>query len=1036
MLIPPYFENLHILHENTLPSRAYYIPSSQKRDDLVRHRESSDRILMLTGLWKFRYYKSIHDLTDPFFDPHASSPAAYDQIPVPGVWQNFGYDSHQYTNVKYPFPRDPPYVPVDNPCGAYLLDFEYHQDSEAPRAYLNFEGVDSCFYLWLNGTYIGYSQVSHSTSEFDVTDYLQEGSNHLAVLVLKWCDGSYLEDQDKFRTSGIFRDVYILRRPEAMVFDYFVTARPEEDHGVITVWARYLDKEIPVRLSVCGSLSSDVLASAWLQPGSSHADYTHQAVLRIPHPRLWNPEDPNLYLLFLESESEVITERVGIREIRIINQVVTVNGTPVKFRGVNRHDSDPVTGPAVGLAQMERDLKMIKKHNFNAIRSSHYPNVPYFYELCDEYGFFVMDEADNESHGTQSQYLKDSTWETQRHFWNQRIADNPDFTEATMDRTRRCVHRDKNRPSIAIWSMGNECAYGCTFEQALRWTKAFDPGRLTHYESALYTDKSRRFDYSDIDIYSRMYPSMEDIRNYVESDPDKPFLMVEYAHAMGNGPGDLEDYFTWIQNYDVMCGGFVWEWCDHAVYKGQTEDGRDIYYYGGDHGETVHDGNFCMDGLVYPDRRPHTGLLEYKNVHRPARVTGYDPDSGELTLTSYMDFTDLRDYLCLVYQLSCDGEVTMQGSMELADPVPPHGQGKIRLKLPVPQKGTCFLKLIYCRKSAQVPEPGDDRQGGLEITSESVLGFDTIRLENEDGRNQKALTLWNSPPETGKKELSVVSNGRYLTIEGEDFSYVYDSLTGQFCQMTVDGTPLLTRPSQINIWRAPTDNDRKLKLKWFDARYHQAHTRAYETWYEVQQKDKAGTVVIHSKMAVLSATIQRILNLEVSWTIFQGGRIDGVLNAKKDREFPELPRFGLRFFLNQDFEQVVYCGMGPLEAYEDKCRAASYGLYSSTVSLLHEDYLKPQENGSHGGCDYVMLRNKTHTFLAAGETPFSFNASHYTQEELTRKLHSYELVPSDSTVLCLDYRQNGIGSNSCGPELSEDYRFDEEQFTFRIHILP
>ncbi len=1048
MIIPKHFENLDILHENTMENRSYYIPASRPMSDLVKHREHSDRIQILNGLWKFKYYDSVYDLEEKFYEIADDSLLDdYDQIPVPGVWQNFGYDSHQYTNVRYPFPIDPPYVPIDNPCGAYIHDFDYRKDPEAPRAYLNFEGVDSCFYVWINGTYVGYSQVSHSTSEFDVTSFLKEGRNRMAVLVLKWCDGSYLEDQDKFRYSGIFRDVYLLKRPRQAVFDYFTTTELHGDHAVVQILAKFLDgsednkSQIPVHVLIRSDWDCENVAQGELifrdsqDPQRSHPDYTHQAMLTIPSPSLWNPEQPRLYYLFLQTESEVITDRVGLREIHVEHQTVMVNGTPVTFRGVNRHDSDPVTGPVVSLEQMETDLRLIKEHNFNAIRSSHYPNVPYFYELCDEYGFFVIDEADNESHGTQSQYLKDMEWENRRIHWNERIADNPMFTESTVDRTMRCVHRDKNRPCVVIWSMGNECAYGCTFEEALRWTKQFDPGRLTHYESALYTGNQRKYDFSNIDLYSRMYPSLDDVRDYIDRCPDKPFLMVEYCHAMGNGPGDLEDYFTWIQNHDIMCGGFVWEWCDHGVYKGKAENGKAIYYYGGDHGEAIHDGNFCMDGLVYPDRRPHTGLLEYKNVYRPARVKCFDSAKGELTLYNYLDFTDLKEYLYLICEMTCDGEVISTERFELTESIAPHKAGTVPMKWKVPKRGKCFLRVLYCLKGCECSHfTESEKQSKLDLASSSILGFDEISLENNDSRNQKALSLLEDPG-SGNQELRIESGSRYITICGESFQYRYDSLTGLFQQIAVGGVPVLTRPMEINIWRAPTDNDRKLKQHWYNAHYDQTRLRAYEIRCEKCNEGNHHWVVLHSKMSVSAVTVQRILNMDAWWTIDSSGKISMKLSVQKDMEFPQLPRFGLRLFLPKDFEQVTYCGLGPLESYLDKHRASSYGQYSSLVPLLHEDYIRPQENGSHWGCDYVTVGNGAQSLTAASEMPFSFNASHYTQEELTGKAHNYELQESDSTVLCLDYRQNGIGSNSCGPELLEKYQLNDETFGFEMTFL-
>lgn len=1016
MIVPRHYEDLKIMHENTMPCRAYYIPASHEMGALVENRFSSDRIICLNGTWEFQYFKSIYDLQEKFYEQGYDC-SNFTQVEVPGVWQNYGYDSHQYTNVRYPIPLDPPYVPQENPCGAYIRKFMYQKQEKAPKAYLNFEGVDSCFYVWVNGTYVGYSQVSHATSEFDVTDVLADGENTLAVLVLKWCDGTYLEDQDKFRMSGIFRDVYLLNRPENVVYDYFTTTEIQEEQAVITVHANYRGKAVPTKLTLYDAEHREV-ASQVFQENTDIA-YTHKAVFVVKEPNLWNPEQPYLYTLVLETEGEVITDRIGIREIRVKDAVLYINGTAIKFKGVNRHDSDPVTGFVIGLEQMKKDLQMMKESNFNAVRSSHYPNVPYFYQLCDEYGFFVIAEADNESHGTQSQYLKDSSWENVSRRWNERISDNPEFIPATLDRTKLCVHREKNRPCIVIWSMGNECGYGCTFEEALKWTKGFDPTRLTCYESSFYRSDRRKYDYSNIDIFSRMYPSLEEIQEYVGKKPDKPFLLIEYCHAMGNGPGDLEDYFQMIYQYDVLCGGFVWEWCDHAVYQGQAANGKEKYLYGGDFGEEVHDGNFCMDGLVYPDRTPHTGLLEYQNVYRPARVMSFCQKTGELCLENYMNYVDLKDYIYLVYEVNCDGKLLEKKPLTLQDSVWPHQRGTILLDITVPDCGKCYLKVSYHLK----------HRTSL-MAEGSMMGFDEILLENRDGRNQQTIALLENQ-EQKEAEVQVSETDRFLSIRSDTFFYVYNKLSGLFEQLSIDGEELLETPMELNIWRVPTDNDRKIKQEWMDAGYDRSKARAYD----VQWKREGKCVRIYSTMSVAAVALQKVLDIKAVWEISNRGAISVKMQAKKNMEFPQLPRFGIRLFLKEEYENLKYYGLGPHESYRDKCKSCSHGLYDATVEEQHEDYIRPQENGSHTDCDYVMIEKENQTVIAVSPKPFSFNVSYYTQEELARKAHNYELEKSGNTIVCLDYAQNGIGSNSCGPELRDEYQVDEETFVFEIKLL-
>ena len=1016
MIVPRHYEDLKIMHENTMPSRAYYMPASHDMGPLVEDRFSSDRVICLNGTWEFQYFNSIYDLQEKFYEQGYDC-SRFTQVEVPGVWQNYGYDSHQYTNVRYPIPLDPPYVPQENPCGAYVRKFYYEIPEEAPRAYLNFEGVDSCFYVWVNGKYVGYSQVSHATSEFDVTEVLKNGENTLAVLVLKWCDGTYLEDQDKFRMSGIFRDVYFVNRPENVVYDYFTTTEIQEEQAVITVQASYQGKAVPTKLTLYDAEHKEIASQVFQE--NTGTVYTHKAVILVKEPNLWNPEQPYLYTLVLETEGEVITDRIGLREICVKDAVLYVNGTAIKFKGVNRHDSDPVTGFVIGLEQMKKDLQMMKESNFNAVRSSHYPNVPYFYQLCDEYGLFVIAEADNESHGTQSQYLKDSNWENVSRKWNERISDNPEFIPATLDRTKLCVHREKNRPCIIIWSMGNECGYGCTFEEALKWTKGFDSTRLTCYESSFYRSDRRKYDYSNIDIFSRMYPSLEEIQEYMDKKPDKPLLLIEYCHAMGNGPGDLEDYFQIIYEYDVLCGGFVWEWCDHAIYQGQAANGKEKYLYGGDFGEEVHDGNFCMDGLVYPDRTPHTGLLEYQNVYRPARVVSFCQKTGELCLENYMNYVDLKDYIYLVYEVNCDGKLLEKKQFILQESVLPHKKGTILLDITVPDSGKCYLKVSYHLK-----------HGTSVMAQGSRMGFDEILLKNQDGRNQQATALLETQ-EQKEAEVQVSETDRFLSIRSDTFFYVYNKLSGLFEQLSVDGEELLETPMELNIWRAPTDNDRKIKQEWIDAGYDRSKARAYDTHWEMNGEG----IRIYSTVSVAAVAIQKVLDIEAVWKIYRTGEISVKMHVKKDREFPQLPRFGIRLFLRGEYENLKFYGLGPHESYRDKCRSCSHGLYDTTVEEQHEDYICPQENGSHTDCDYLMLEKENQTVTAVSSRPFSFNVSYYSQEELTRKAHNFELEKSGSTIVCLDYAQNGIGSNSCGPELRKEYQFTEETFTFDMKFL-
>ena len=1134
MFIPRYYEDLDALHVGTEPNRAYYIPAATRIDTTGEHRTASDRFHLLSGDWQFHYYASIHDLDAeverahaqglPAFweggaepvtgeedgDPSAARTAAtrpfeaagYRTVHVPGVWQNLGVDGHQYTNTRYPFPLDPPYVPQDVPCAVYLRDFDHVTNAEAPRTFLDFEGVDSAFYVWVNGAFVGYSQVAHSTSEFDVTDLLAEGANTIAVLVLKWCDGSYMEDQDKFRMSGIFRDVYLLDRPEHTVRDYFThtaiwrnvdpalleagltdaqyDASPV-DHATIDVdFAFYDDTDVPVTVSLFDA-SGDLVARTAAEPidddaasdddepsdaesalaiaaqtgtmsptladtgraaGDSAFLPTAHARLIVDDPQLWTAETPYLYTLVIETEHETISDHVGIREISVDGNVVKVNGRPIKLHGVNRHDSDPLTGPVIDEARIMRDLTLMKRHNVNAIRTSHYPNAPHWYDLFDRLGFYVIAEADNESHGTNDAYHADTDWETSAKRWSRMIADNPDWAAPTVDRTQRSVERDKNHASIIMWSMGNECGYGCTFEAALAWTHAFDPSRLTHYESARYVTDDREYDFSHLDVHSRMYPSIADIDQYFSEEgprtPDgkrdgangddgdngtKPYVMCEYSHAMGNGPGDLEDYFERIQRYDGFVGGFVWEWCDHAIDRGTTPDGRRIYAYGGDSGEYPHDGNFCMDGLVYPDRTPHTGLLEFKNVYRPVRVTGFNQSAGTLTLHNHWDFLDTADAgVTLDAALLVDGEqvawamwgdgdddaADMTGVGIAADPaaataampsIPPHGETTVMLPKTIREAlaelgetaGKATL-IIRCLRT----EPSAD---GI-LPRGFVYGFDELTAHTADERNQTVVALLKradagemtdaadadgdtaAAAAPARSPLAVTDASATLTVESPTFRYVFDKRTGLFSSMSVRNRTLLVAPMTLDVWRAPADNDRNIRHEWERAGYDRATARAYETAIEVDEDDLLdvpedmaeanvafvdGDVTIRATIGLVAPVVQRIATIDATWTIRRDGLVSITMDVERDPEFPFLPRFGLRMMLPRAMRDVTYCGLGPSESYVDKRRASWHGVFSGTADSLVEPYIRPQENGNHHDCDWASVSGDGATVTFLGE---------------------------------------------------------------------
>ncbi len=991
MLVENYFENLDTLHVGTLPPRTYFIPFLSERDARTGRRDHSSRFVPLNGQWQFKYYDSVRKMEDPFFKPPYIN-EGFAPMPVPSVWQTQGYDQNQYVNIQYPFPYDPPYVPSDNPCGAYLRPFKLTRRQTEERVHLCFEGVDAAYYVWMNGHFVGYSQVSHSPDEFDVTEYVKTGDNMLAVLVLKWCDGSYFEDQDKFRMSGIFRDVYLLLRDEQHITDAVITTPLSKDYKTATV-------EVDLQFN---GLNAQVNAILLDEQGTEvAADASNTGKLRLPvgNPILWNAEYPYLYTLLLQCGKEVIPFSVGLREIKVKNGIVLLNGEKLRIRGVNRHDSDPIAGYAVNQQQMQADLMLMKSHNINAIRTSHYPCSPLLLDMCDRLGLYVLCEADIECHGVTTLYGKEAYYP--------KMADDPTFAEPFLDRIQRLVYRDRSRTCVLIWSMGNEAGYGENFVAAQRWVKQTDPTRLTHYEGAAWMPTGKELSRADLDLHSAMYASPASMEEYLKQTPwGKPFILCEYCHAMGTGPGDLEDYERVLDGYDGAVGGFIWEWCDHAIFAGKTGVGHTKYLYGGDHGEVLNDNNFCMDGLVYPNRHPHTGLKELKNVFRPARLTLVDADKGEFLLTNKLDFTNLAEVISLSYTLSVDGLSVAEAPL-FCPSVEPRQSVKLTIPYTLPKEGRVHLKLEYLQLH--------DRPWGK---AGEVLGFDQIELMDMVVMEDEGL---NTPPPR------YLQNDRQIILCGENFRYVYSKETATFEELVYNGTSVMTAPMAFNIFRAPIDNERHIQGQFYHAGYDRAVSRGYTT--EVYSDGER--VRITTELSLSAAGRQRFMNVTALWTVDGEGRIGWEMQVKRNTHLPWLQRFGLRLFLPSAMKQVVYTGYGPNESYIDMHQSSWYGRFEATTQELFEDYIRPQENGSHWGCSSMTLSGGglAITVESVGED-FSFNASPYTQEELKDKRHNYELKPCGDTVLCIDKRQSGVGSHSCGPELLPQYRLDDEEFTF------
>lgn len=988
MIVKNYFEDPKTISVNTEPYRAYYIPFSDAIVALsTNYRENSDRFITLNGDWDFKFFKDIYDVDEDFFSESFDT-SHYDTIDVPSVWNMRGYEGNQYVNARYPFPYAPPYIMAENPCGAYARYFELSNEDTEKRLYINLEGVDSAFYLWINGNFVGYDQVSHCTSEFEITKFVRAGMNKIAVLVLKWCDGSYLEDQDKFRTSGIFRDVYILKREKEHIRDFTIRALPING---------YKDGSLKVRLDTTnGSTVKYTLFAEYRIIASGMSDGVIDLTVRDAS--LWNAESPYLYTLMLECNGEVIAADVGFREIKIENKTVLLNGKPFKIKGVNRHDSSPYDGPAVSFEHVLDDLLLMKENNINAVRTSHYPNAPYFLELCDRIGLYVLDEADLEANGTKTTPFESDYG---------RIARLEEYRESWLDRQRRLYERDKNHASVIIWSIGNEAGYGPNAKASLDYFHETDNTRLTHYQSTVETVGYMEDDsHVPSDLKSTFYTPPEMIKDYIKKGP-KPYFLCEYIHAMGNSPGGAEDYQKLIYSEPSFLGGCVWEWCDHAVYMGETDDGRDKYYYGGDFGETLHDGNFCIDGLVLPDRTPSSGLLEFKNVIRPIRARYKD---GKFYFRNCLDFRDVSEFVEVKYEITDGGKLAASGSFKL-ESIPPHCEGAVTIDLPKLAEHS-FIRFTYIQTC------------DLEATDKGhELGFDQIEL------NKATLNI----PKYAVGEMKISDSDKYINISGGNFIYTYNKKTGVIDSIVFDRKEILTQPSEYSVYRAPTDNDSYYKkISWDEAAYDKAYSRTYSTDFMTED----GKIEIRSVTGIFAVSALEILRLETVYTIDGEGKLYVDIKAKKNPVYAVLPRFGIRFFLDDKQDKLKYFGSGPIESYVDKKNASYIGIFDSDASKEYVDYIKPQEHGAHCDTEWLEVSGGGKNLkVQAIENPLSFNLSKYTAEELASKAHSFELEKSGNTVLNVDYKQNGIGSTSCGPELFEEHRFNETEFEFKFVII-
>jgi beta-galactosidase len=958
---PRYYEDPSP-RDGALPARAWYAASDAAR-------------LSLNGTWDFRLSPTAEPADTGFVH---DAPVGWDQLTVPGHWVLQGHGAPAYTNVNYPFPVDPPRVPTENPTGDHRRVFDLPGDwPQGGESVLRFDGVESCARVWLNGQELGTFQGSRLPHEFAVGGLLRERDNVLAVRVHQWSAGTYLEDQDMWWLPGIFRDVTLLHRPDQAPADFFVHSGYDHTtgHGTLRVECEPAGRITVPELGI--DLATGEEASVPVEA--------------------WTAETPRLYDGELTTAGERIPLRIGFRTVGLQDGVFKANGRRILFRGVNRHEFHPETGRALDADTMRRDILLMKQHNINAVRTSHYPPHPAFLDLCDELGLWVIDECDLETHG----FCHFPKWR------GNPVADDR-FTPALLDRAERMVERDKNHPSVVIWSLGNECSGGAGLSAMATWIRRRDPSRAVHYEND--------YSYPDSDFYSEMYTShaeVEAIGRREEpplEDPELdahrrslPFILCEYAHAMGNGPGGLADYQRLFETYERCQGGFVWEWIDHGLPR-RTEDGRPYFAYGGDFGEELHDGNFVCDGLLFPDRTPSPGLVEYKKVIEPVHISG-DGTAGTVTIANGHDFTDLS-HLAFEWAYEVEGEPLATGTLT----VPPLAPGSAAdVKLPA-------------------APTGDGQAGEAVWTVRAVLAADTPWAERDH------QVAWAQLPATARPRPAapapVVAPERAAdTIRLGPA--VFDAASGALREL---GGLTLRQAPRLEVWRAPTDNDEgaswqedvRYGPKWRELGLHRMRHRIDEV-----QADAEGLTV---RTRVAPAATDLGLRADYRWTAGDGELLLAV-TVTPDGEWPcALPRLGLLLGLPAAHDQATWYGGGPGEAYPDTRTAAMLGRYEMTVDAMQTPYVLPQENGARADVRWAELRDETGTGLrvTTHTDPFWFTARRWTSHHLEAAHHTTDLTPTDTIWINIDHAQHGIGSQSCGPGPLPQYRLTVAPAEFAV----
>ncbi len=1000
------WENIYVDGLNRMTSRASFCSFPSKEQAKCGEKRYTHNFKNLNGSWKFLFLEAPEYSPENFYKEDLDI-SLWDNIIVPGNWQLQGYGKMHYSDLWYNFPINPPFVPTENPTGIYKRKFTIDSSWQGKRIILKFNGVDSAYNLWINGQAVGYSKGARIQSEFDITNFVIVGENDCTVRVYQWSDGTYLEDQDMWWLSGIFRDVELYSIPMLGINDFKIETDLNEKYedGILKVNFDFMEnKGQKIEIQLLDIKGEEVFKEVLDTAKTLHFEKN------IDRPLKWTAEEPNLYTLIMtvyhnDTIVEVIHSKVGFRKIELKGEVFTVNGVAIKLKGVNRHDYNPKNGRVVAKEEIENDIILMKQHNINAIRTSHYPNSEWFYDLCNEYGMYVIDETDLECHGFEL---------TGKYSW---ISDDPEWKAAYVNRIERMIARDKNHPCIIMWSLGNESSFGVNFKAMAKRTKELDATRLIHYEGDFNVSEE---DGPVSEVYSTMYTwlehesklTMEDIISKV----NKPHILCEYCHAMGNGPGALREYQDLFYKYDKLQGGFVWEWFDHGI-EALSKDGQVYYKYGGDFGDDPTNVNFCIDGLLMPDRTPSPGLLEYKKVIEPVETEAVDLNHGIIRVINRYDFNNLN-ILDLVWSITEDDKLIDSGRVAMPF-IEGRGKGEIslpyELNFPKVSGATYYLNLFYVLKSEK-----PWAKAGHELATAQF----ELPVEQEKVKVRP------------RGELRVVKEHWILKVVGEEFQVDFDLVKGNILSVVKDGYVIIEEGPKLNFWRAPIDNDMYLledyKKKYF---MHLGHEIVKSIDYKVDNN------ILKFKVETVNGTTNSVWNYNSTYeyTVFGSGdilvKVTGIPAGLIENGPEMIPRIGLKLKINEEFKKVKYKGRGPGESYADTKEANLFGVYENTVEGLFTNYVKPQENGNRSECSWVSLTNdRGMGIMAIANEKFDFSASFYEETDLEKAKHTIDLIKRNYIVFNIDYKQNGVGTNSCGQWQLEKYRCKFEEFDLRFRI--